>query len=97
MESERDVRKEGEEEERSTEVEVERTTEEACNEEERCEEEASESHSTAKKVRISSVFSDSQETAIVKFIKKHPELFDKEHEGFHDRHIKEALWSEIVE
>ena len=29
-----------------TEVQVERTTEEVCNEDERCEEEASESHST---------------------------------------------------
>ena len=28
---------------------------------------------------MSSVFSDSQEAAIVEFLKQHPELFDKEH------------------
>ena len=68
MEAERDEREEGEVEERSTDLEVERTTEETCNEEERCEEVASESHSTVKRARTSSVFSDNQETAIVEFI-----------------------------
>ena len=50
MEAERAVMEEGNMVERSeeTEVQVERTTEEDWNEDERCEEEASESHSTAK-------------------------------------------------
>ena len=76
MEAERDVMEEKNMVERSeeTEVQVERTTEEVCNEDERCEEEASESHSTAKQARLPSVFSDSQEAAIVELIKQHPEL-----------------------
>ena len=91
--------KEGEVDGRSAEgeLEVERTTEEACNEEERCEEDASESHSPAKRARISSVLFDSQEAAILEFIKQHPKLFDKEHERFHYRHTIEALWSEYSE
>ena len=55
------------------------------------------SHSTAKRARVSAVFTDSQETAIVEFVKGHPELYDKENARFHDRHRKEALWSEIAE
>ena len=60
-------------------------TEEACEEEERCEED-SESHSAAKRARVCSTFTDSQETAIVEFVKEHPELYDKEHARF---------WAEI--
>ena len=69
-------------------------TEEACEEEERCEEDL-ESHSAAKRARVCSTFTDSQETAIVEFVKEHPELYDKEHARFHDRQMKEALWAEI--
>ena len=69
-------------------------TKEACEEEERCEED-SESHLAAKRARVSSTFTDSQETAIVEFVKEHPELYDKEHARFHDRQKKEALWAEI--
>ena len=69
-------------------------TEEACAEEERCEED-SESHSAAKRARVCATFTDSQETAIVEFVKEHPELYDKEHARFHDRQKKEALWAEI--
>ena len=99
MEAERDVREEGEVEERSSEreVEVERTTEEACEEEERCMENDLESHFAAKRARVSAVFTDSQETAIMEFVKDHPDLYDKENARFHDRHRKEALWSEIAE
>ena len=43
-------------------------TEEACEEEERCEED-SESHSAAKRARVCSTFTDSQQTAIVEFVK----------------------------
>ena len=39
--------------------------------------------------------SDSQENAIVEFVKEDPELYDKEHGCFHDRQRKEALWAEI--
>ena len=53
-------------------------TEEACEEDERCEEE-SECHSAAKRARVCATFTDSQEIAIVEFVKEHPELYDKEH------------------
>ena len=69
-------------------------TEEACEEDERCEEE-SECHSAAKRARVCATFTDSQENAIVEFVKEHPELYDKEHGRFHDRYRKEALWAEI--
>ena len=69
-------------------------TEEACEEDERCEEE-SECHSAAKRARVCATFTDSQEIAIVEFVKEHPEMYDKEHGRFHDRHRKEALWAEI--
>ena len=68
-------------------------TEEAFEEEERCEED-SERHSAPKRARVCSTFTDSQETAIVEFVKEHRELYDKEHARFHDRQ-KEALWAEI--
>ena len=63
-------------------------TEEACEEEERCEED-SESHSATKRARVCATFTDSQETAIVEFVKEHPGLYDKEHARFHDRQKKE--------
>ena len=69
-------------------------TEEACEENERCEEE-SECHSAAKRARVCATFTDSQENVIVEFVKEHPELYDKEHGRFHDRHREEALWAEI--
>ena len=69
-------------------------TEEACKEEERCEED-SESDSAAKRARVCASFTDSQETAIVEFVKEYPELYDKEHARFHVRQKKEALWAEI--
>ena len=71
-----------------------KVTDEACKEDERCEEE-SECHSAAKRARVCATFTDSQENAIVEFVKEHPELYDKEHGRFHDRHRKEALWAEI--
>ena len=43
-------------------------TEEACEEDERCEED-SECHSVAKRARVCATFTDSQETAIVEFVK----------------------------
>ena len=82
-----------EREKESGEVE-ERMEEEAFEEEERCEED-SESHSAAKRTRVCATFTDSQETAIVEFVKEHPELYDKEHAHFHYRQKKEALWAEI--
>ena len=71
-----------------------KVTEEACQEDERCEED-SESHSGAKRARICATFTDSQKTAIGDFVKEHPELYDKEHARFHNRQKKEALWAEI--
>ena len=67
METEKDVREEGEVERRSSEREV-----KACKEEERCKVEDLESHSTARRARISAGFTDSQETAIVEFVKDPP-------------------------
>ena len=91
MEVERDEQseREGEVEERSAErgVEVERTTEKACQEEERSEEEDLDSHSTAKRARVSAVFPDSQETAIVEFVKEHPESLPEESHGFTNRWV----------
>ena len=69
-------------------------TEEACEEDERCEEEA-ECHSAAKRARVCATFTNSQENAIVEFVKQHPELYDKDNRRFHDRQRKEALWVEI--
>ena len=69
-------------------------SEEASEEDERCEED-SECHSAAKRARVCATFTDIQETAIVEFVKEHPELYDKEHGRFHDRQKKEALWAEI--
>ena len=57
-------------------------TEEDCKEDERCEED-SECHSAAKRARVCATFTDSKETAIVEFVKEHPELYDKEHACFH--------------
>ena len=74
--------------------ETEEHLEEGCRKEERCEED-SESHSAAKRARVCATFTDSQETAIMEFVKEHPELYDKEHARFHDRQKKEALWAEI--
>ena len=74
--------------------EVEERMEGGGGEEERCEED-SESHSAAKRARVCATFTDSQETAIVEFVKEHPELYDKEHACFHHRQKKEALWAEI--
>ena len=69
-------------------------TEEAYEKDERCEEEA-ECHSAAKRARVCATFTDSQENAIVEFVKQHLELYDKENGHFHDRQRKEALWAEI--
>ena len=56
-------------------------TEEACEEDDRCEEE-SECHLVAKRARVSATFTDRQEIAIIDFVKEHPELYDKEHRHF---------------
>ena len=101
-ERQKEREKEGGELEESTEETEERiedreegleVTEEACEEDDRCEEE-SECHSAAKRARVCATFTDSQENAIIEFVKEHPELY-KEHGRFHDRHRKEALWAEI--
>ena len=69
-------------------------TEEACEEEERCEEDL-EFHSSAKRARVCATFTDSHEAAIVEFVREHSELYDKEKASFHNRQKKEALWAEI--
>ena len=69
-------------------------TEKACIEDERCVKE-SECHSAAKRARVCATFIDSQENAIVEFVKEHPELYNKQHGCFHVRQGKEALLAEI--
>ena len=69
-------------------------TEEACEEYKRSEDDP-EFHSSANGARVCATFTDSQEISIVEFVKQHPELYDKEHPHFHDRHRREALWAEI--
>ena len=71
-----------------------KVTGEACEEDERCVED-SECYSTAKRARVCATFTEREETAIVEFVKEHPELYDKEHVRFHDRQKKEALLAEI--
>ena len=44
-------------------------------------------HSAAKRARVCATFTDSQENAIVEFVKQHPELYDK-NGCFHDRQRK---------
>ena len=73
-------------EEREEHLEV---TEETSEEDERFEED-SECHAAAKRAGVCATFTDSQETAIVEFVKEHPELYDKEHACFHDIQKKEA-------
>ena len=68
-------------------------TEEACKEDERCEEDL-ECHSSAKRARVCATFTDSQEAALVELVKEHPELYDKENARSHDRQ-KESLWAKI--
>ena len=70
-------------------------TEEACKEDERCEEE-SECHSAAKRARVCATFTNSQEHANVEFVRQHPELYDKEHRRFHNKQRKEAFYAEIA-
>ena len=80
---------------REEEIEERPAIEEAVEqEEERCEEDI-ECHSSAKRARVCATFTDSQEISIVEFVKQHPELYDKEHNCFHDRTRREALWAEI--
>ena len=81
-------------EERTDLLEETEVTEEACEEYERSEDDPV-CHSSAKRARVCATFIDSQEVSIVEFVKQHPELYDKEHPHFHDRHRREALWSEI--
>ena len=58
-------------------------TEEACKDDGRCEEDL-ECHSAEKRARICATFTDSQENAIVEFVKQHPEPYDKENARFHN-------------
>ena len=52
-------------------------------------------HSAAKRAMVCTTFTDSQEHAIVEFVKEHPELYNKEHGHVQDRQRKEALWAQI--
>ena len=46
---------------------------------------------------MKSIFlSDSDEEAIVEFIKQHKELYDKTNDSFKDKQKKERLWETLV-
>ena len=50
-----------------------------------------------KKGQMMSIFlSDSDEEAIVDFVKQHKELYDKTHAKFKDKQRKEGLWETIA-
>ena len=52
--------------------------------------------SRQKKGQMKSIFlSDSDEEAIVDFVKQHEELFHKIHEKFKDKQRKERLWESV--
>ena len=56
------------------------------------------SHSRQKKGQIKSIFlSDSDEEAIVEFVKQHEELYDKTNDSFKDKQKKEGLWEQLAE
>ena len=53
--------------------------------------------SRQKKGQMKSIFlSDSDEEAIVDFVKQHEELFDKTQEKFKDKQRKERLWETVA-
>ena len=62
--------------------------------EERTEEGVRRIQRVTRQPRVCATFTDSQETAIVEFVKEHPELYDNKHACFHNRQ-KEAVWAEI--
>ena len=52
--------------------------------------------SRQKKGQMKSIFlSDSDEEAIVEFVKQHEELYDKTNDSFKDKQRKERLWEQI--
>ena len=52
--------------------------------------------SRQKKGQMKSIFlSDSDEEAIVEFVKQHEEIYDKTNDSFKDKHKKERLWESI--
>ena len=53
--------------------------------------------SRQKKGQMKSIFlSDSDQEAIVDFVKQHEELFDKTHMKFKDKQRKERLWETVA-
>ena len=53
--------------------------------------------SRQKKSQMKSIFlSDSDEEAIVKFVKQHEELYDKTNDSFKDKQKKEGLWEQLA-
>ena len=50
---------------------------------------------TYKGVRLGSIFTDKQESAIVEVIKALPDLYTQQNAHFADRHWNDALWAEI--
>ena len=53
--------------------------------------------SRQKKGQITSIFLiDSDEEAIVEYVKQHEELFDKSNDSFKDKQKKEILWEQLA-
>ena len=47
---------------------------------------------------MKSIFlSDSDEEAIVEFVKQHEELYDKTNDSFKDKQKKEGFWEQLAE
>ena len=55
-----------------------------------------ESTQSRQKGQMKSIFSDSDEEAIVKFIKQHEELYEKTNDSFKDKQKKERLWEQLA-
>ena len=54
-------------------------------------------HSRQKNGQMKSIFlSDSDEEAIVEFVKQNEELYDKTHAKFKDKQRKECLWERLA-
>ena len=53
--------------------------------------------SRQKKSQMQSIFlSDSDEEAIMEFVKQHKELYDKTNDSFKDKQKKEGLWEQLA-
>ena len=87
-------RREKEERDRQTEIEEEERGEKRTRRD--MDTDAESTQSRQKKGQMKSIFlSDSDEEAIVEFVKWHEELYDKTNDSFKDKQKKERLWEQL--